>query len=170
MCRRGTSGVHSSAWSSAAAAEGETTTNNEDDVTSSSYVKNPGDAAVENDYLLDQKQQQPIIGATTPAFVFDTLEATIKYQSYIRRQNKDMESWRKAQGLRIPPDVIYSREYLPTLSSEELEKLQTIRPKTFADASQISGLTPNSLVYLYHHVNRRSKKRDELRGNTVSAV
>ena len=96
----------------------------------------------------------------TPDSVFDTVEASIKYQSYVRRQHKDMESWRRAQGLRIPPDVVYDRTNLPTLSLEELEKLSLVRPNTFADASQISGITPQSLVYLYHHVQRRNRQRD----------
>ena len=96
----------------------------------------------------------------TPASVYDTVEASVKYQSYVRRQHKDMESWRRAQGLRIPPDVVYDRAHLPTLSLEELEKLGRVRPSTFAEASQISGVTPQSLVYLYHHVNRRRRERE----------
>jgi tRNA uridine 5-carboxymethylaminomethyl modification enzyme len=96
----------------------------------------------------------------TPASVYDTVEASVKYKSYVRRQYKDMESWRRAQGLRIPPDVVYDHSNLPTLSIEELEKLSHMRPATFAEASQISGITPQSLVYLYHHVNRRNKERD----------
>ena len=95
--------------------------------------------------------------AVSPPSIYDTVEASIKYQSYVRRQNKDMESWRRAQGLRIPPDVVYDRASLPTLSAEELEKLNAVRPTTFAQASQISGVTPHSLVYLYHSVMRKHK-------------
>ena len=94
----------------------------------------------------------------TSVAVFDTVEASITYQSYEKRQHKDMESWRRAQGFRIPPDVIYDAASLPTLSTEELEKLRAVRPNTFAEASQINGMTPQSLVYLYNHVMRRSKK------------
>ena len=96
----------------------------------------------------------------TSVSVFDTVEAAITYQNYERRQHKDMESWRRAQGFRIPPDVIYDHANLPTLSAEELEKLRAIRPNTFAEASQISGMTPESLVYIYNHVIRRSKRRE----------
>ena len=103
--------------------------------------------------------------APSPKSVYDTIEASIKYSSYIRRQHKDMESWRRAQGLRIPPNVVYDRTNLPTLSLEELEKLNAVRPNTFAEASQISGITPQSLVYLYHNImrknNRREGKREE---------
>mmetsp|Transcript_17268 Transcript_17268/g.24944 ORF Transcript_17268/g.24944 Transcript_17268/m.24944 type:complete len:158 (+) Transcript_17268:2-475(+) len=100
-----------------------------------------------------------IVGPS-PASVYDTVEASVKYQSYVLRQNRDMESWRRAQGLRIPPDVVYDNQSLPTLSNEELEKLRNLRPNTFAEASQISGMTPQSLVYLYHHVQSRNRKRD----------
>ena len=82
----------------------------------------------------------------TSVSVFDTVEAAITYQSYEQRQHKDMESWRRAQGFRIPPDVIYDSTSLPTLSAEELEKLRAIRPSTFAEASQISGYVVNIFI------------------------
>jgi len=104
----------------------------------------------------------------SPASVFDSVEAIVKYRSYVDRQHRDMESWRKAQGMRIPPDVVYEHENFPTFSKEELEKLAAVRPDTFADASQISGVTPQSLVYLYHHVTRRNQKRDKKRAASAA--
>lgn len=106
----------------------------------------------------------------SPASVYDTVEASVKYQSYVKRQHKDMESWRKAQGVRIPPDFVYEHSVLPTLSKEELEKLSLHRPNTFAEASQISGITPQSLIYLYHHVRRRNKDRDGRANAKVTAA
>ena len=94
----------------------------------------------------------------TPSSVYDTVEASVKYKSYVIRQEKDIESWRKAQGVKIPPTIIYDHSIMPTFSKEEIEKLNTFRPNTFAEASQISGLTPQSLVYLYHHVMRLNKE------------
>jgi tRNA uridine 5-carboxymethylaminomethyl modification enzyme len=105
-----------------------------------------------------------------PPCVFDTVEAVVKYQNYVRRQYKDMESWRRAQGLRIPGDFVYNRLNLPTLSLEELEKLNNARPNTFAEASQISGITPQALVYLYHHVQRRNRNRDKSTTSTATAT
>jgi tRNA uridine 5-carboxymethylaminomethyl modification enzyme len=109
----------------------------------------------------DESDEPPQIVTPSPKSVYDTIEATIKYSSYIRRQDKEMESWRRAQGLRIPPHVVYDRINLPTLSLEELEKLNAIRPSTFAEASQISGMTPQSLVYLYHNIMRKNRRREE---------
>jgi tRNA uridine 5-carboxymethylaminomethyl modification enzyme len=94
------------------------------------------------------------------ASVYDTVEASVKYQVMVQRQHRDMESWRRAQGIRIPPDIVYSKETLPTLNLEELEKLNRVRPNTFADASQISGVTPQSLVYVYNYLRRRNQNRE----------
>lgn len=109
----------------------------------------------------DEAQDEDTPNMTgSPASVFDTVEAAVKYQSYVQRQHRDMESWRKAQGMRIPPDLDYEHEKFPTFSKEELEKLARLRPTTFAEASKISGVTPQSLVYLYHYVTGRNRKRD----------
>jgi tRNA uridine 5-carboxymethylaminomethyl modification enzyme len=110
-------------------------------------------------YYYENDDVLPMV-TPSPNSIYDTIEATIKYNCYIRRQHKDMESWRRAQGLRIPPNVVYDRINLPTMSIEELEKLNAVRPNTFAEASQISGVTPQSLVYLYHHVMRRNHRRE----------
>lgn len=105
----------------------------------------------------------------TPLSVYDTVEATVKYKSYVIRQEKDIESWRKAQGAKIPPNIIYDHAIMPTFKKEEIEKLNQFRPSTFAEASQISGVTPQSLVYLYHHVMRLNKEeRRKKRGESVA--
>jgi tRNA uridine 5-carboxymethylaminomethyl modification enzyme len=108
----------------------------------------------------EEDETATILMTPSSSAVYDTVEASVKYQCYVRRQHKDMESWRRAQGLRIPPDVLYDRINLPTLSIEELEKLNAVRPTSFAEAAQISGITPQSLVYLYHNIMRRNKRRD----------
>ncbi|CAM9963331.1 unnamed protein product, partial [Sphacelaria rigidula] len=58
---------------------------------------------------------------------------------------------------RIPVDLEYTHAELPSMSSEELEKLRAAKPETFAAASQLQGVTPHSLVYLYNHVTRKMK-------------
>jgi tRNA uridine 5-carboxymethylaminomethyl modification enzyme len=121
-------------------------------------------AMKEGDGSAEEETVMPREIRPSPPSVYDTVEAAVKYQSYVSRQHKDMESWRKAQGIRIPPDLVYVHDNFPTFSGEEIEKLSKIRPATFADASQISGMTPQSLVYLYHHVTRRNRKRDTSRG------
>lgn len=105
----------------------------------------------------------------TPSSVYDTVEASVKYKSYVVRQEKDIESWRRSQGVKIPPNIIYNHSLMPTFSKEEIEKLDRYRPSSFAEASQISGLTPQSLVYLYHHVMKLNKetRREKREENSV---
>eukprot|EP00534_Pseudo-nitzschia_fraudulenta_P018319 CAMPEP_0201278292 /NCGR_PEP_ID=MMETSP0853-20130426/60053_1 /ASSEMBLY_ACC=CAM_ASM_000640 /TAXON_ID=183588 /ORGANISM="Pseudo-nitzschia fraudulenta, Strain WWA7" /LENGTH=731 /DNA_ID=CAMNT_0047586593 /DNA_START=75 /DNA_END=2270 /DNA_ORIENTATION=+ len=122
-----------------------------------------------NKRVLDEEETDESFELTaSPPSVFDSVEAIVKYRSYVDRQHRDMESWRKAQGMKIPPDLVYEHNLFPTFSKEELEKLATVRPGTFAEASKISGVTPQSLVYLYHHVTRRNQKRDRRPKSAIS--
>lgn len=108
--------------------------------------------------------------SSTPLSVADSVEAAIKYKAFVQRQHKDMESWRKAQGVRIPPDLSYDPAAFPSFSKEELEKLEKFRPSTFAEASQISGVTPQSLVFLFHHIKKRNQNRETRMVSTNTAA
>ena len=115
-------------------------------------------STVDGESTDDQRESAAKLNPT-PSSVYDTVEASVKYKSYVVRQEKDIESWRKAQGVKIPPYIVYDHDVMPTFSKEEIEKLDRFRPATFAEASQISGLTPQCVVYLYHHVMKLNKER-----------
>ena len=61
----------------------------------------------------------------------DTVEATVKYSSYLRRQIAEMDSWRKSQGLVIPGDIAFDRVSFPGLKDEE------VRAESAVTSSQI---------------------------------
>ncbi|TFJ82670.1 hypothetical protein NSK_006094 [Nannochloropsis salina CCMP1776] len=103
----------------------------------------------------------------TPEVCQETVEAVCKYRAYLERQEKEMEAWRRNSALRIPMDIVYSRENFPSLSAEEIQKLAAQRPSTFHAASQISGITPHSLVYLFNYVTKRSKNERAQKGRRV---
>jgi len=85
----------------------------------------------------------------------DTVAAVCKYGAYLERQEKEYDAYKRNENLLIPPELEYSADTFPALSAEVREKLSLHRPKTFAEASRISGVTPASLVYLHSHVTSR---------------
>ena len=126
----------------------------------------------DEDFEDDLVVKKPPVEVMEPstASIYDTVEASVKYQVFVQRQHRDMESWRRAQGSRIPSDIEYSVNTLPTLKAEEIEKLNQVRPSTFAEASQISGIRPQSLVYVYHYVKGRNRQREGGAGKVAASV
>ena len=93
--------------------------------------------------------------------VYDTVEATCKYSKYLNRQLDEMAKWKKAAFLTLPKDIVYDRNNFPSLSSEELEKLKQANPTTLHAASQIQGVTPHALVFLYNFVSKGKHRKGQ---------
>ena len=53
------------------------------------------------------------------------METAIKYEGYLRQQDREVEKLRKAESRRIPDDLDYA---MPGLSREIVEKLSRVRP------------------------------------------
>ena len=82
-----------------------------------------------------------------------SLETSIKYEGYLKQQDREVEKLRKAESKRLPPDLDYKR--MPGLSREIVEKLTLIRPVSIAQASRIPGITPASISILLFHLEMR---------------
>ena len=67
-------------------------------------------------------------------------ESTIKYQGYIKRQEKHIEQMKKHENKQIPRDIDYTK--ISSLSNEAREKLSFVCPQTLGQASRVSGVTP----------------------------
>lgn len=87
------------------------------------------------------------------AEVAEQLEIQSKYAGYIERQQLEIERLRKHENTQLPVDFDYSA--IPGLSTEIVQKLTRIKPKTLAQAGRISGVTPAALslllIYLKKH-------------------
>jgi tRNA uridine 5-carboxymethylaminomethyl modification enzyme len=114
-----------------------------------------------NDPHLSQFEVSPL--------VFDTVEATAKYSNYLARQEDEMAKWRRSGAMIIPPDIVFTHDNFPAFSAEELEKLRASRPATLHEASQLQGLTPHTLVYLYNYVSRGKHVRAKAAGRSNAA-
>ena len=75
--------------------------------------------------------------------VANQVEIQIKYDGYIKRQEKEIERFKKFEEKKIPENIDYYDIY--GLSKEEMQKLNDIRPLTFGQASRISGITPSAI-------------------------
>ncbi|MBE6660635.1 MAG: tRNA uridine-5-carboxymethylaminomethyl(34) synthesis enzyme MnmG [Ruminococcaceae bacterium] len=83
---------------------------------------------------------------TLPRRVRTTVEVTLKYDGYIKREMAEVERHRKLEQKRLPDDLDYST--LKGLRIEAAQKLQAIRPLTVGQASRISGVNPADISVL----------------------
>jgi tRNA uridine 5-carboxymethylaminomethyl modification enzyme len=89
-----------------------------------------------------------------------SVETAIKYEGYLRQQDREVEKLLKAESKRIPEGLNYSD--MPGLSREIVEKLTRIQPRSIAQASRIPGITPASLTILLFHIEmRRNREQPE---------
>ena len=72
------------------------------------------------------------------------VEIETKYQGYIRRQQEDVEKFKKWEKMLLPPSLDYNQ--VPGLSREVVEKLSRVRPESLGRASRVSGVTPAAVT------------------------
>lgn len=74
------------------------------------------------------------------------VETEVKYDGYLRQQERMVERLREAERRRIPASFDYRT--VPGLSREIREKLERVRPETLGQASRIPGVTPAAIAVL----------------------
>ena len=82
-----------------------------------------------------------------------TIDAT--YAGYLERQARDIEAFRRDEGLRIPDSLDYGA--IGGLSNEVRSKLIAARPATLGQASRIEGVTPGALMAVLAHIKKSQK-------------
>jgi tRNA uridine 5-carboxymethylaminomethyl modification enzyme len=82
----------------------------------------------------------------------EEIELEVKYAGYIKRQQEQVNRFKKLERTRLPEDIEYTG--LPGLSNEVVEKLNTIRPLSLGQASRISGVTPAAVSVLQVHLKK----------------
>ena len=80
------------------------------------------------------------------ADVAEQVEISVKYDTYIDREQKMAEKIESLEHYRIRPEFDYDR--VKALSSEAREKLKKIRPETLGQVSRISGVSPADVSVL----------------------
>ncbi len=84
----------------------------------------------------------------------------IKYEGYIKRQQKQVEQFQKMESKKIPEDIDY--EDVGSLRIEARQKLAAYSPANLGQASRISGVSPADIsvlmVYLESHYRKDRQK------------
>lgn len=82
-----------------------------------------------------------------------TTDAT--YAGYLERQQRDIEAFRRDEGLRIPDKLDYAA--IGGLSNEVRQKLNDTRPATLGQAARIEGVTPGALMAVLAHIKKAQR-------------
>lgn len=102
--------------------------------------------------LLQEDQVRLDVHPSASTLDVVSLETTVKYEGYLRRQEHEVERSRRDERRRIPPDFPFDQ--IPGLSREVIQRLSQVRPDTLAHALRIPGVTPAAVAVLSSFVGR----------------
>ena len=81
-----------------------------------------------------------------PGSYSDRVYSECFYHDLVAKQMTQVKSFKRNEEMQIPTDLDYGA--INFLSTEMREKLSIVRPRNFAQASRIEGVTSSGLVYL----------------------
>ena len=87
------------------------------------------------------------------SIAYEQAEIEIKYAGYIAKEQKNADRLQKLEHVKIPTGFNY--EQLKSLSYEALEKLNTARPETLAQAARISGIKPSDISVILVEISKQ---------------
>lgn len=96
-----------------------------------------------NDYIVKNNLDREVI---------EQAEIQIKYSGYIAKEKSNADKLTRLEYVKIPLDFDYSK--IKSMSYEAREKLKKVQPATVAQASRISGVSPNDISVLLVYMGR----------------
>ena len=87
------------------------------------------------------------------ADVVEQVNINIKYDGYIKRQQRQVEQFKKLESKLIPEDINYDE--IQSLRIEAKQKLNEMRPTSIGQASRISGVSPADVSVLLVYLERK---------------
>ncbi len=84
--------------------------------------------------------------------VIEQTEIQVKYSGYIAKEKNNADKLTRLEYVKIPVGYDYSQ--IKSMSYEAREKLKKIQPVTVAQASRISGVSPNDISVLLVYMGR----------------
>ncbi len=84
--------------------------------------------------------------------VIEQAEINIKYKGYIEKEKENVAKLHRLENIKIPNNFDYKT--VRSLSSEAVQKLQSLQPETIAQAGRISGVSPADINVLLVYLGR----------------
>lgn len=103
------------------------------------------------DLLKEIDLEQPDL----PYDVREQVNINLKYDGYIKRQERQVVQYRKLETKKIPPDIDYDN--VQSLRIEAVQKLKQFRPASVGQASRISGVSPADISVLLVYLEKIKK-------------
>ena len=101
---------------------------------------------------LDAPQMNKVVDDNYKREVLDSSEISIKYKGYIQREQQMADKIMRLENLNIPEDFDFDK--VESLSIECRQKLKKYSPRTIAQASRISGVSPADISVLLVYFGR----------------
>ncbi|MEW5925761.1 MAG: hypothetical protein AB1746_17410, partial [Candidatus Zixiibacteriota bacterium] len=100
--------------------------------------------------------------ADRSAEVIERASIHIKYEGYIRKQEREVERFQRMENEIIPEDLPF--EKLTGLRNEAREKFAKYRPASLGQAGRIEGVTTGDLAALSIHLKKYRAGHSEADG------
>ena len=102
--------------------------------------------------LLEKGRMDEIIKENYKREILDSSEISIKYKGYIEREKQLADKIQRLENLLIPEEFDFDK--VESLSIECRQKLKKYSPRTIAQASRISGVSPADISVLLVYFGR----------------
>ena len=89
-------------------------------------------------------------------FQEDEYVIRIKYEGYIKKEERMAQKMLQMESRIIPDDINYDE--IPNIASEAKDKLKKVRPTNISQASRISGVNPSDISILLVYLEGRNRK------------
>jgi tRNA uridine 5-carboxymethylaminomethyl modification enzyme len=117
-----------------------------DRVAADRWLRQPG-TSLSNLVADGFELEQPVSRLDIPS-----IETTLKYHGYLRRQEFEINRRAKDENRTIPGHFCYAG--VPGLSTEVVQRLSQVRPETIGQAMRVPGITPAAITVLSTYVSR----------------
>ena len=102
--------------------------------------------------ILNKSEMDSRVDSNYKREILDSSEISIKYKGYIQREQQMADKIMRLENLSIPEDFDFDR--VESLSIECRQKLKKYAPRTIAQASRISGVSPADISVLLVYFGR----------------